>query len=226
MEKTLNNEDKVKFRNIEDLKPHPRNYKTHPEDQIQHICRSIEENGVYRNIVIAKDNTILAGHGVVEACRKLKLKSVPVIELPIKSTSPKAIKLLASDNEVSHLGETNERQLSEILKEIMEDGDLLGTGYDEMMLANLAYVTRPRDEIKDFDEAKEWLGMPEFENNEEKYPNITIHFRTMENKLAFQKEIGLKIIEKHPQKQNLHATHWWPIEERDDLKSVKYEQDK
>ena len=108
----------------------------------------------------------------------------------------------------------------------MEDGDLLGTGYDEMMLANLAYVTRPRDEIKDFDEAKEWLGMPEFENNEEKYPNITIHFRTMENKLAFQKEIGLKIIEKHPQKQNLHATHWWPIEERDDLKSVKYEQDK
>jgi hypothetical protein len=218
MEKTLNNEDKVKFRNIEDLKPHPRNYKTHPEDQIQHICRSIEENGVYRNIVIAKDNTILAGHGVVEACRKLKLKSVPVIELPIKSTSPKAIKLLASDNEVSHLGETNERQLSEILKEIMEDGDLLGTGYDEMMLANLAYVTRPRDEIKDFDEAKEWLGMPEFENTE-KYPNITIHFRTMENKLAFQKEIGLEITEKT-------KSVWWPKEERDDLKSVKYEQEK
>ena len=218
MEKTLNNEDKVKFRNIEDLKPHPRNYKTHPEDQIQHICRSIEENGVYRNIVIAKDNTILAGHGVVEACRKLKLKSIPVIELPIKSTSPKAIKLLASDNEVSHLGETNERQLSEILKEIMEDGDLLGTGYDEMMLANLAYVTRPRDEIKDFDEAKEWLGMPEFENTE-KYPNITIHFRTMENKLAFQKEIGLEITEKT-------KSVWWPKEERDDLKSVKYEQDK
>jgi|TARA_Y100000296_G_scaffold23290_1_gene27576 hypothetical protein len=218
MEKTLNNEDKVKFRNIEDLKPHPRNYKTHPEDQIQHICRSIEENGVYRNIVIAKDNTILAGHGVVEACRKLKLKSIPVIELPIKSTSPKAIKLLASDNEVSHLGETNERQLSEILKEIMEDGDLLGTGYDEMMLANLAYVTRPRDEIKDFDEAKEWLGMPEFENTE-KYPNITIHFRTMENKLAFQKEIGLEITEKT-------KSVWWPKEERDDLKSVKYEQEK
>ncbi len=218
MEKTLNNEDKVKFRNIEDLKPHPKNYKTHPEDQIQHICRSIEENGVYRNIVIAKDNTILAGHGVVEACRKLKLKSIPVIELPIKSTSPKAIKLLASDNEVSHLGETNERQLSEILKEIMEDGDLLGTGYDEMMLANLAYVTRPRDEIKDFDEAKEWLGMPEFENTE-KYPNITIHFRTMENKLAFQKEIGLEITEKT-------KSVWWPKEERDDLKSVKYEQEK
>ena len=45
---------------LSDLKEHPRNYKTHPEDQLQHIISSIEEDGFYINIVIAKDNTLLA----------------------------------------------------------------------------------------------------------------------------------------------------------------------
>ena len=46
------------------LKPHPRNYRDHPQDQIDHLIQSIRENGFYRNVVVANDNTILAGHGV------------------------------------------------------------------------------------------------------------------------------------------------------------------
>ena len=52
---------------IEKLIPHPDNYKEHPDQQLDHIIRSIEDHGFYRNVVIAKDNTILAGHGVVLA---------------------------------------------------------------------------------------------------------------------------------------------------------------
>lgn len=45
------------------LKPHPRNYRGHPDDQLAHIERSIRDNGVYRNVLVARDYTILAGHG-------------------------------------------------------------------------------------------------------------------------------------------------------------------
>ncbi len=34
---------------VEGLKPHPRNYRTHPEDQLAHLVASIEEHGFYRN---------------------------------------------------------------------------------------------------------------------------------------------------------------------------------
>lgn len=44
---------------IESLSPHPRNYRGHPEDQIEHLVQSIRENGCYRNIVVARDRSIL-----------------------------------------------------------------------------------------------------------------------------------------------------------------------
>jgi ParB-like chromosome segregation protein Spo0J len=48
---------------LTDLKPHPRNYRTHSDDQLKHLIQSIKEHGFYRNVVVIKDGTILAGHG-------------------------------------------------------------------------------------------------------------------------------------------------------------------
>jgi ParB-like chromosome segregation protein Spo0J len=83
---------------LDDLKEHPRNYQTHPDDQLEHLMASIKKFGFYRRIVIAKDNTILAGHGVTRAARKMKLKAVPVLKLNIDPNSSAALKLLAGDN--------------------------------------------------------------------------------------------------------------------------------
>ena len=88
---------------INNLKKHPRNYKEHPEQQLEHIIKSIEEHGFYRNIVIAKDNTILAGHGVVQASKLMGKQKVPVIRLDIDSDSTQALKVLTSDNEIGNL---------------------------------------------------------------------------------------------------------------------------
>lgn len=115
------NKEAYQLKDIETLKPHPKNYKKHPEDQLKHICRSIEENGIYRNIIISSDDVILAGHGVVQACKKLNIKSVPTLKLNIASTDQKATKLLTADNEVSHLGEVDERALSDVLKDILDN---------------------------------------------------------------------------------------------------------
>ncbi len=52
---------------IAELKPHPRNYKKHPADQLAHLEASLKQYGQFRNVVVARDSTILAGHGVVAA---------------------------------------------------------------------------------------------------------------------------------------------------------------
>jgi hypothetical protein len=203
---------------LSELKPHPRNYREHPEDQIEHLVHSIKENGFYRNIVIAKDGTILAGHGVKLACEKLGLKQVAVYRLNIDPNEPKALKILTGDNEIGHLGEINDRILTDMLMEINKADDLLGTGYDEPMLINLMYITRPQSEIKDFDAAAEWVGMPEYEEGED-IPKIIISFRTDQDREKILEIIGVETIQK---KQGLAWSIWWPEKEMEDRGSLKF----
>ena len=201
---------------LKDLKGHPRNYRQHPEDQLEHIITSIKENGFYRNIVIAKDNTILAGHGVAKACKKMKLDKVPVIRLDVDSNHPKALKVLTGDNEIGHLGEIDDRILTDLLKDIKEidDSGLLGTGFDDQMLANLLFVTRPKSEIKTIDHAKEWVGMPEYEVMEEPLKCI-VSFETSEDRSAFYEMLGCKYT-------NKTKSIWYPLKDQDDPSAVRF----
>ena len=209
---------------LADLKPHPRNYKKHPDDQIEHIAESIRRHGFYRNIVIARDNTILAGHGVVQAYRQMNAgDQVPVIRLDIAPDSTEALKVLAGDNEIAKLGEVDDRALTEILKDIRETdtAGLLGTGFDEMMLTNLVMITRHASEIKDENEAAHWIGMPEYEDVT-KPLKLTISFRNQEDRIRFAElaeAIGLRI----DKKQQDSWLTWWPFKERNDLASVRFE---
>ncbi len=207
---------------IADLKPHPQNYREHSEDQINHLVSSIREHGFYRNVVIANDGTILAGHGVVEACRILKKRAIPVVRLRVGPDDPKALKVLTGDNEIGRLAGVDDRALSELLKKIKdEDVDgLLGTGYDEQRLAALAFVTRPQSEIKDFNKAAEWAGagMPEFGDNENPL-KLTILFRNEEDRTRFAEELL------GPEQSWTEKTRsvWWPMRSQEDSASVKFE---
>jgi ParB-like chromosome segregation protein Spo0J len=113
---------------LDQLKPHPRNYQEHPDDEIEHIMESIKTHGFYRNIVIAQDGTILAGHGVVIAARRLGYTSIPAIRTNYLYDDTDALKLLIGDNEIRHLAEVDDRALTVLLKELREIDDLLGTG--------------------------------------------------------------------------------------------------
>lgn len=202
---------------VTELRPHPQNYRSHPEDQLVHIIESIKEHGFYRNIVIARDGTILAGHGVVEAVRKMGLEYVPVIRLNVDPGEPRALKVLTGDNEISHLGEVDDRALSEMLKIIKEADEvgLVGTGYDEAMLANLIYVTRPESEVKDFDEAAHWVGMPEYQEGE-KTIKIVVNFRSMEDRAEFLNILGINGL------SDSAKTTWWPFKDRNDRKALQF----
>lgn len=210
---------------VDQLKPHPNNYQKHPPDQLEHLKQSVKEHGFYRNVVIAEDNTILAGHGIWEAIQALGYKTIPVIRLPIASDSVQALKVLTGDNELNHLAEQNDRELTELLKRIVNEdreAGLLGTGYDEQMLANLLMVTRSEREILDFDEAAHWVGMPEYDPTL-KPPVLMISFDTPEARQQFLDELDQKQRTIVSGKNRNTWSMWWPPREREDLKSLKWE---
>jgi len=202
---------------IDRLTPHPRNYRRHPRDQIAHLEQSLKENGFYRNIVCAQDYTILAGHGVWLAAKALGLTEIPVRVLDLDPMEPRALKVLAADNELGNLAEIDDRALSEILKEVRDQdlSGLFGTGYDDLMLANLAFVTRDQSEIADFDEAAEWVGMPEYDTGPEAI-RVSVSFRNEQDRLEFARVLGLRFTEKT-------KSTWWPPKAADDVSSVRFE---
>lgn len=72
-------EEKIlEYVNPRDLKPYPWNTKEHPVEQVQLIAESIRRFGFRGSVVVDANNTILAGHGRVEAAIKLGLEAIPV----------------------------------------------------------------------------------------------------------------------------------------------------
>lgn len=201
---------------VKDLKPHPRNYQTHPEFQIRHIKKSIQDHGFYRNVVVAKDFTILAGHGVVEAATSLGIDTIPVHVVDVEPNESKALQILTGDNEINNLAVVNDRLLTELLKEIVSDADLeglAGTGFDEAQLTSLVMISRPASEIRDINEAKEWVGMPDYEPAPETY-KTTVSFDSMDDMNEFFRRLGY---------DRPYKSIWYPHKTRDDVKSIRLE---
>jgi hypothetical protein len=179
--------------------------------------KSIQTHGFYRNIVVANDNTILAGHGVTEASIRLGIEEVPVIKMDVEPNDPRAIKLLTGDNEISNLAIVNDRMLTELLKEVMgdEENGLSGTGFDEGQLATLLMITRPANEIRDKNEAAEWLGMPEFETQGGLHKQIIVSFESEEDRQQFAKICGYNLTDKT-------KSVWFPDRPTDDIASIGF----
>lgn len=206
----------VEILDVAELHAHKRNYREHPDDQIKHLQESLKTFGVYRNIVVAKDNTILAGHGVVSAAKKSGIKRIPVFRLNVGANDRRAIKLLVADNEIEHLAEQSDRQLADLLKELKETDDLLGTGFDEMMVANFLMTTRAESEIATIDEAAHWIGMPEYVG-EKRFPFLIVSFRSDKARQAFARLLKIEITAKT-------KSIWYPPEQRADVMTKEFVQ--
>lgn len=208
---------------IADLKPHPRNYKTHPPRQLEHIAESLKRHGFYRNVVAARDLTLLAGHGVVEAAKMLGWKTAPVVHLDLDPLDPLALSILAGDNELGKFAETDDRMLTEILREISADPTVgpLGTGFDPAMLANLVMVTRPMGEVHDLSAAQEWVGMPEYNAGEDQY-KVIVTFASQADRDEFVKEKKLKVSATKGKVLSMR----WPLVDEQNPMSLRFQQKK
>lgn len=145
---------------INDLIPYIRNARTHSESQIAQIAASIKEFGFLSPILIAEDNTILAGHGRLAAARKLGLKQVPCVkESHLTETQRRAY--IIADNKLSLNAGWDEDMLAIELSELQgADFDLDLLGFDESELASI-FEDDKEVEDDDFD-VEEELNKPCF----------------------------------------------------------------
>jgi len=132
--------------NVADLKAHPRNYRTHPDAQIQHLIASFRAFGVLPTIVVARDGTILGGHGVWITAQRLGVTRLLATRLDLDPASPEALKLVAALNFSDRLALDDESALASLLTDVRE-GDLLGllgTGLTPDDLTNMIARADPR----------------------------------------------------------------------------------
>ncbi len=71
----------VVYQPLGSLKNFPYNARTHSNHQIRQIARSIEAFGFTNPVLIDLNNTIIAGHGRIQAAKLLEIETVPTIRL-------------------------------------------------------------------------------------------------------------------------------------------------
>jgi len=79
-ERFLVSKKNIEYRAVATLVPYAKNARTHSDEQIAQIARSIKEFG-WTNPVLIKGNGIIAGHGRWLAAKQLGLEKLPCIEL-------------------------------------------------------------------------------------------------------------------------------------------------
>ncbi len=216
---------------VDKMRPHPQNYRKHPEDQLEQIMQSIKEHGFYKNVVVARDYTILAGHGAVLASRRLGMEKVPVRKIDCDPFSAQAMRIIVGDNEIARLGELDDRALTNMLKEMAEsDGGLLGTGFNKSQLAALVQLTRPASEIADIDEAAEWVGMPEYVPGKDPL-RLIVQFDNEEQRIDLLTKVGALgegapagVLYKRDSSTSKTWSMWWPLRERHDNASLRFDE--
>ncbi len=87
-------------RNIASLKPYVRNARTHSKKQLEQIAASIRRFGFTNPVLISDDNEIIAGHGRVEAAKRIGIERVPTIALAHLSAAERRAYVLA-DNKLA-----------------------------------------------------------------------------------------------------------------------------
>lgn len=96
----MDNQITFEIRKVKDLIPYARNARTHSEEQIERVARSIKEFGFLNPIIISSDNGILAGHCRVLAAQKLGLEKIPCVLETHLSDAQKRAYILA-DNKLA-----------------------------------------------------------------------------------------------------------------------------
>ncbi len=124
----------VEHRPVADLIPYARNARTHSDKQVAEVAASIRAFGWTNPILIDGDNGIIAGHGRLLAARKLKLASVPVIQLAGLSEAEKRAYLLADNKLALNAGWSEELLAAEVadLDALGFDLSLAGFGESEV----------------------------------------------------------------------------------------------
>ena len=139
---------------VSELIPYVRNARTHSEAQVAQIAASIREFGFLSPILVAEDNTILAGHGRLAAALELGLKKVACVKENHLTETQKRAYIIA-DNKLSlNAGWDNELLAVELSELEGADFNLDLLGFDEAELSSIFDADKDVSD-DDFDVEKE-----------------------------------------------------------------------
>ncbi len=119
---------------VRDLIKYQGNSRTHSDEQIDKIVRSIEEFGFTNPLLIDENNTIIAGHGRLDAAVRIGIEQVPCVVLDGLSDVQKAALVIADNKIALDAGWDRDILLSQFdfLKESDYDLTLTGFGLEEL----------------------------------------------------------------------------------------------
>lgn len=153
----------VRLKAISDLKPSPRNTRTHSQKQIQQIAESIQQFGWTSPIVVDESGKIIAGHGRFAASLDLRLRRVPTIVVSGLSDAEKRALAIADNKIAANAGWDRSTlaaelgELATLLPEISLDISITGFEAAEIdaLAADFADPERePAEEIPAVSEAE------------------------------------------------------------------------
>lgn len=131
----------IKLVKIKELKPNPKNRNKHPEEQIERLADIIKYQGFRQPIVVSnRTGLVVAGHGRLEAAKRLNLDSVPVVFQDFDSEEQE-YSFGVSDNAIASWAELD---LSGINTDLPE----LGPDFDIDMLGLKDFVLEPAEKLE------------------------------------------------------------------------------
>ncbi|MDO8979411.1 MAG: DNA methyltransferase [Afipia sp.] len=143
----------ITYRKTGELKPYPRNARTHSREQIKQIVASIAQFGFTNPVLIGDEADIVAGHGRVEAAKQLGLSEVPTIQLSHLTARQKRAYILA-DNRLAEKAGWNKEYLSIELQGLIDEGfEVELSGFDtpeiDIILGDAAEAAGDREAPED-----------------------------------------------------------------------------
>lgn len=119
-------------RPLQDLKPYEQNARTHSSRQIDQIAASIREFGFTNPVLIDSENRIIAGHGRVDAAKRLGYTEVPTILLEDMSDAQRRAYIIADNRLAENAGWDNDILANELqfLLDTEINLDVSLTGFD------------------------------------------------------------------------------------------------
>jgi DNA modification methylase len=140
----------VTYLPVASLAPFATNARTHSKTQIRKIAESIRAFGFTNPVLIDKTDTIIAGHGRVEAAKLLGLEQVPTIRL--ESLTPAQIRAyVIADNRLAEDAGWDDQILKIELQNLILDGsiDVSCTGFETAEIDLIISEVPPEDESDD-----------------------------------------------------------------------------
>ena len=128
------NELKIEYISVDELKPYEKNARHHTKKDIDLIKNSIYEFGMNDPIGVWKDNIIVEGHGRLEACKQLGMKTVPIVRLDHLTDEERRAYTLAH-NRTAQMSTWDNRLVKSEIKDIFKV-DMGKFGFDMQLDPN------------------------------------------------------------------------------------------